>query len=204
MEKKELEDLLNELTETSELVNTSRSELDKIDCLIEFRIDEHNEYEIGRIDCNCFANNNQSESYYEQAVQLIKSNNYYEAIRCLNKVTEDGMWFRMDEAYFLKGKCFTRLNKIDDAMIQFDKAILLNHVGACNYKGFLVLDKTDARLLFEKALELNDDPSTAEEYYNKALSLDGLENYMYAISYYDYAIELNPNYVEAYSRKRIL
>ncbi len=69
----------------------------------------------------------------------------------------------------MKGKCLARLNKIDEAIIEFDKAIQLNHVAAHNYKGFLIIDKTDAKQLFERALELNDNPTTAQDYYNKGL-----------------------------------
>ncbi len=145
MEKKELEDLQTKLDETKEVVSSNLTELNQIDCMVEFKLDEQNEYEIGRIDNGNTANEtvNQSQSYYEEALHLIKSNRYFEAIKHLNKVTEDGLWFRMEDgiedAYFIKGKCLVRLNKIDEAIVQFDKAIQLNHVAAHNYKGFLII-----------------------------------------------------------------
>ncbi len=107
MEKKELEDLQTKLDETKEVVSSNLTELNQIDCMVEFKLDEQNEYEIGRIDNTNMNDTNQTKSYYEQALQLMKSNRYFEAIKHFNKVTEDGLWFSMEDgledAYFNKG-----------------------------------------------------------------------------------------------------
>ena len=107
MEKKELEDLQTILDETKEVVSSNLTELNQIDCMVEFKLDEQNEYEIGRIDNTNMNDTNQTKSYYEQALQLMKSNRYFEAIKHFNKVTEDGLWFSMEDgledAYFNKG-----------------------------------------------------------------------------------------------------
>jgi len=131
--------------------------------------------------------------------KLFRSSNYHEAIKAVEKALE--LKPDYSEALFLKGRCLGRLNKNEEALNWYDKAIQLGHVGACNFKGFLVTNKQDSMELFKKALQLNKNPSNATKLINKGLSLEGLEKFTEAIQYYDKAIRIRPNYDLAHFNK---
>lgn len=72
-----------------------------------------------------------------------------------------------------------------------------------NYKGFslkVLGKKIEALKHFEIAEKLNKIPVSAEQWFNKALSMYGLEHYEKAIFFYDKVIEMIPDDPIAYNR----
>ena len=126
-------------------------------------------------------------------------NQYSKAIDCLNRAIEERE--DLKEAYFLKGRCLYKIGKISDAIKCFDSAIELNHVRAHNFKGFLILDSTESKKYFERALQLNQNPKNAQDYKIKGESLRYLNKNQEAIECYNKAIHLNPNDAETFKNK---
>ena len=56
---------------------------------------------------------------------------------------------------------------------------------------------------FKKAIQINTSPNDASSYFSKALSFYGLKNFKDSILYFDKAIELDPNYVDALLTKGV-
>lgn len=170
----------------------NQNELNKIDALVEFKYDKVNEYNIGRI-----VNFGFPLSNFEKAKHFLHTNQCQDAIKCLEKVTKTDD-VSEGEIYFLKGKCFERLNKTDLAIQCYDKAIQRNHIGAHNLKANLITDKSESKHLFEKAYQLNKNPLKEEDFLCKGNSLYGLEKYEGAIDHYEKAIQLASDYSAAY------
>ena len=76
-------------------------------------------------------------------------------------------------------------------------------MSAHNYKGFslkLLGKKGEASKEFEIADKLNKIPVSADQWFNKALTMFGLENYEKAIYFCDKVIEMIPDDPIAYNR----
>ncbi len=185
MNKSELEILKNKINQTKKLLQTNTTKLYRCDNLIWLQDDNEKETNIGKI-----INSDLEENYFA-AEKLHKSNDFEKAIEYLNKVTDINDGFA--EAHFLKGKCFENMNKRDKAIESYNKAIKSNHIKALNSKGFLISNKKEAKMLFEKALELNKNPVSDQELCNEGESYFGLNMHQYAIYSFEKAIELNPN-----------
>ena len=195
MLKPELDILRNKINETKKLLQMNQNKLDQIENLIMFRLDDAKELRIGEI-----GNPDQTEYFYN-AEQCYKSNQFVKAIENLNKVIEINASFV--EAYFLTGRCLERLNKNDLAIQVYEKAIEFNHVRSHNLKGFLLANKTEAKILFERALELNKTPISSQEFFNKGESYLGLNNYTEAIKCFEISIELNQNNPDSFRYKGV-
>jgi tetratricopeptide (TPR) repeat protein len=183
----------NEPNESKTVSNFSQNEINKTDALVEFKYDDKNEFNIGRI-----VNLNFPLSDLERARHFLKSNQYKEAMKCLDRIIEINSNEITGEAYFLKGKCLEGLNKYDLAIQMYEKAIEKDHIGAHNLKANLLADLNESRLLYEKAFHLNKNPLKDEDFLCKGNSLYGLEKYEDAIDCYEKAIELASNYSAAY------
>jgi len=114
-----------------------------------------------------------------------------EAIEYFDKAIEKYPTYA--DAYKNKASAFYNLKNYQEAFYFYEKAIQFNHVGALNFKGFLIGNQLESEPWFEKALELNEMPTNAEDFKNKGLSLDGLNKYEEAISCFDEAIQMNSN-----------
>ncbi len=134
------------------------------------------------------------EHIINKAKQYLSSNGYFEAIKCLDEAIRLNKAF--GEAYFLKGQCLYSMSKLTDSIKCFDKAIQLNHVGAYNFKAFLSSDKIERRFLANKAFELNNSPTNAQDHFEKGNSLYILKLYHDAIVCYNKAINLNPIFLD--------
>ncbi len=193
MQKSELDLLRNKINETKQLLQSNQNKLNQIEHLIIFRLHDVKEFSIGEI------GNPDQREYFYNAEQFFKSNQITKAIENLNKVIEINNDFT--EAYFLKGRCMERLNRFEQAIQCYDKAIEGKYLRAYNLKGFLMINKPEANSLFEKALELNKTPTSYQDFFIKGESYFGASKYQEAINCFEIAIELNPNYVEAFRYK---
>ena len=87
------------------------------------------------------------------------------------------------EAYYKKACCLRGLTKYKESLEYFDAALKLDPLNLCaiNYKAYSLkaLSKpSEALKLFEQANRLNPDPYDLDSFFNKALSLYGLEKYL--------------------------
>jgi tetratricopeptide (TPR) repeat protein len=108
------------------------------------------------------------------------------------------------ETLWVKGNTMCELNKYDEAIECYDKAIELNpnNADAYNNKGTVLSELRNyhqAIECYDKAIALSKNDDII--YYNKGNALCELNKYDEAIEYYDKAIELNPNNADAYNNK---
>ena len=75
----------------------------------------------------------------------------------------------------------------------------------CITKGKVVylIKENEAKECFLKAIEINKSPNDSSSYFSKALSFYGLKKFHDSIHYFDKAIELDPNYVDAILTKGV-
>ncbi len=137
-----------------------------------------------------------------QAVVLIDSGNYQEALDLLNQALE----VNPDHFHALsnKGRALHGLGMPEEAIIWYDKALELRpyYIHALNSKGsaLLGLDKPEEAIVwYDKALEV--DPKYVYALNNKGFALSTLEQYDEAIVWYDKALEVDPNYLTAQQNK---
>ncbi len=106
------------------------------------------------------------------------------------------------EAFFRKGNAYKRLEKYEDAIDAYTKAIELNpeYSNAYNNRGLAHKKRgkfTEAITDYSKAILI--DPKYATAYNNRGVAYRILKKYAEAIADYEKAIELNPKYDIAYS-----
>ncbi len=156
----------------------------------------------------------EAKDLLNEADSLFKISKFKEAIKCLDKLIGFKMCQCLDcryffsQAFYCKGRCLRGLSRYKESINYFDKTIALNSdfVPAYNYKAFSlkVTGRTgDALKQFHLANKLNMSPTNADEFFNKALTLYGLEKYEKAILNYNKVIEMNPNDAVAYNSKGI-
>ena len=102
-------------------------------------------------------------------------------------------------AYFNLGNVLKKLNKINDAIASYDKAINIKPDHELFFlKGracYEINKLEDALISYDESIKLNPDSFIA--YCNKGLVLVDLSRIKEGISYYDKAIQINPNYKDA-------
>lgn len=126
---------------------------------------------------------------------------YEQSKKCLENAIEAG------ESSFLRrclGKTFSKLNQEEEAIIQYDKSLVLdpNHYLTYQYKGvsLFILGQFAAAIdEFDKALAL--ESTDYQNYRYKGVSLSKLGNEQAAIEQYDKAIALFPNHYLCYLDK---
>jgi tetratricopeptide (TPR) repeat protein len=110
------------------------------------------------------------------------------------------------QLFFLIGNLFNSLEKYEEAIAYFDKAIELDPnfaevwVNRGTAKGNLKRHK-EAITDFDKAIELN--PNDVKAWVNRGAAKGNLQRNKEAIADYDKAIELNPNDVEAWINRGV-
>jgi tetratricopeptide (TPR) repeat protein len=106
--------------------------------------------------------------------------------------------------YSSRGNLLQDLNKYQEALADYDKAIALKPENAeayLNRENVLnELSRYEEAIESQnKAIEL--DPSYAKAYYNCGVNLGELKRYEQALTNYENAIDINPDYAEAYSNR---
>jgi len=143
----------------------------------------------------------ESNLIIDQAEKLFASNDYLKAMESLNLALDLNGERESGQAFFLKGRCLQNLNKTKEAIECYNHAIKLNHIGAHNYKAFLIQLTTESKYLFERALILNIGVKNAQDLKDKADSLQGLGKYIESIECYNKAAELDPNDSDIFNNK---
>ena len=109
------------------------------------------------------------------------------------------------EGYYIKARALAGLEKYNDALSNFNKAIQIKSEfsEAHLHKGVVLhflQQPENAIRCFDRALELN--PSCKNAFNMKGVALTRLGKYEEAIQNYDRALQLDPNYEIARSNKR--
>ena len=161
-----------------------------------------------------------SKSLVYKAVALSNLDRYEEAIECLDEAIRKIVYSKKDYkdgrplprfsfAWTTKGYILTKFGKLDEAIINYDKAIQINpnDVQAWTYKGACLLYSNasnsgrydEALKCYNKALEI--DPKYTDAWNGKGNALYVLKNYDEAIKCYDRALDINPNSTDALNVK---
>lgn len=142
------------------------------------------------------AKENSSKDIIEETLSQIDSLN--------NQLLKDAEKEETSEAYLKKGRIYRRMEKYEEAIEAYTKAIELdpNVSEAYNNRGatYYVMGE------YEKAIEdysqaIKNDPDFSQAYNNRGVVYYERGEYEKAIKDYIKAIELNPNYSRAYSNK---
>jgi len=110
------------------------------------------------------------------------------------------------EVYNNRGVAYAKLNKYEQAIKDYDRAIELNPALAEVYNNrgitYAELNKYDQAIEdYDKAIELN--PNYADAYNNRGITYTKLNKYEQAIEDYNRAIELKPNLAEVYNNRGV-
>ncbi|MFJ7840650.1 tetratricopeptide repeat protein [Lysinibacillus sphaericus] len=111
------------------------------------------------------------------------------------------------EYYLIRAKAYTKLDKIAEAVIDYDNAIRINSFDSQTYVSRGILKKklgeiNEALLDYSKAIELN--PNYATAYNNRGILYYDILKYKEALVDYSKAIKINPNYAVVYYNRGIL
>ena len=109
--------------------------------------------------------------------------------------------------YNKRGNVLKELNRAEDALASYDKAIEFkpDYLDAYSNRGLVLKELEnleDSLASFEKAIDF--DPKYAEAYSNSGNVLVHLNRFEEALSNYDKAIELKPEYAQAYSNRGLV
>ncbi|WP_017294363.1 tetratricopeptide repeat protein [Geminocystis herdmanii] len=151
-------------------------------------------------------------SYYEDAIKSLAQSfsfsqpqdEHYQELQSLRQSFPEGLASK----YYVRGICLKFLNKNEEALIYFNKAIRqkADYVDAWFERGIVLinLDKNDeAFTSFNKVLELN--PQHVKSLIIKSFILRDDKKYEEALNLLDRAIDVEPNNAEAWKeRGRIL
>jgi len=137
---------------------------------------------------------NDAEHYYRQGQILYGNGEYKEALISFEEASNI---ITRSMYYHHKGKALLKLERAEEAIKAFDRAIELkpDYAKAYNEKGYALasLEKhNDALSCYNKAIALKSDYATA--YYNKGRSLCELCRYTEAVIYFGKASAINPNF----------
>ncbi len=111
------------------------------------------------------------------------------------------------KAWNNKGSALYKLNKSDEAIKAYDKAIEINPQisETWNNKGIALyeLNRSDeAMKAYDKAIEIN--PNNSDAWYNKGLVLYKLNKQYEAMKAYDKVIEIDPQYSKAWNDEGVV
>gem|GEM_PF-487105 len=111
------------------------------------------------------------------------------------------------EYYLIRAKAYTKLDKIAEAVIDYDNAIRINSFDSQTYVSRGILNRKlgkikEALLDYSKAIEIN--PNYATAYNNRGILYYEISKYKEALADYSKAIKINPNYAVAYYNRGIL
>jgi len=124
---------------------------------------------------------------------------YDEILQKKNCKKDPMMWLN-------KGVSLTELNRNDEAITCFDKAIELNpnYAKVWFSKALTLIDlfkSAEALECYSKAIELN--PDYEEAWFNKGILLSNFSKHEDALACFDKAIELNPKYAPNWCQKGV-
>ena len=153
---------------------------------------------------------NDYKYYLDYAIYDIQCNKYEEALEKLNKsLNLKSNW---EIPYFYRGVVNQALDKLDDAILDYTKALKFNDKMTDAYynRAKILLSRKDiqnpdinrAVSDLEKALEL--DENFIQALYAMGAAQKKLENYEKALYYLEKAIELEPDFIHAKALKKLI
>ncbi len=150
----------------------------------------------------CIGDNQTSDEYYKQGLDLAKNGQYEEAIAAYDKAIKINQSFV--DSWTGKGNAYQSLKQFSDAIQAYEMAITLNPKDITAWMGkgnsLKSLKKDDEALVaFNKVIDLDTNKTAA--YQGKGDVLLNLKRYDEAIPVYDKAIELNHASVSLYLSK---
>jgi tetratricopeptide (TPR) repeat protein len=135
------------------------------------------------------------------AIALVKVENYSVALLSLNQHIEN--YPQDPNGYCYRGICYEKLENFSQALIDFDRAILLqsNHHIFHHARGRIRQKTGDLQgALTDFSITINCKPQAAV-YDDRAEVYRCLGSHLEALQDCDFAIELNPNFTNAYFRR---
>ena len=144
--------------------------------------------------------NNKNIAEYQEGLEDLKSNFYYNALKRFNNTIENFPDFI--GGYLYKGITLYKMNRESEAIHCLDKALEIDNKNenAYLYKGICLFnlglyDKSITN--FNKVIILN--PLKEDSYYYRAMAYSNMKDEGNAISDYKKALELNPNNADVYN-----
>jgi tetratricopeptide (TPR) repeat protein len=150
------------------------------------------------------------KNYVDEGIGLIHSGEYEKAIECFDKSIE--LKKDWEIPYFYRAVGYQALEKFDDAMIDYTKALSINDkmVDAYYNKAQITLSRKDiqnpkienAVKDLEKALEL--DEKFIDALFAMAAAYKKLGNYHLALEYLEKLLEIEPKAIHANALKKLI
>ncbi len=133
------------------------------------------------------------------ALELEKQLNYPEAIKLFNEAIKLSPDSGIN--YYNRGKMKRKMNDhigaIEDYQIAVSKSPHFSDSYIALGVSYSIIDKLDsAKKYYLKCMKI--DPFNEKAYYNYADILKGTDNYKEAVYYYNYAIDIKPDYTKAF------
>ncbi len=138
---------------------------------------------------------------YNESLELYQDQKIIEGIGMLNKAVR----LRPDfaQAYYNRGIMNIALKNYQDALADIDQALLLDQTSEfLSAKGYLYLMMEDYQKAYETlTLAINEDNENAEAHYYRGCALAAMNRNSTAITDFDRAIEIKPDYALAYNER---
>ena len=150
------------------------------------------------------------KTYTDKGIELLYKGEYSQSIEMFNKSIElKNDW---EIPYFYRAAAHQALNELDDAMLDFTKAISLNEnmTDAYYNRAQIVLTRKDipnpdinkAILDLEKALELDD--KFIDALFAMAAAYKKLGDYHKALEYLELLLQIEPKAIQANALKKLI
>jgi len=150
------------------------------------------------------------KKFLDIGIFYIQKGNYSEGIENINKSLEiKSDW---EIPYFYRGVAFQALNKFNDAILDYTKALSFNDKMADAYynRAYIMLSRKDIEKVdykkvitdLEKALEL--DNAFIDALYAMAVAQMKIQQYEKSLKYLDKLISIQPDSINAKALKKLL
>lgn len=148
--------------------------------------------------------------FLDNAIHCFYAENYLETIASIEKSLE--LKKDWEIPYFYRGAAYQALEKFDEAILDYTKALELNDKMTDAYynRAKILLSRKDvenpdldrAIADLKKAIAL--DPNFTNALYAMAAALKKIEKYNEAIEYLDLVLELQPDFIHARALKKLI
>ena len=150
------------------------------------------------------------KKYLDDGIYDIQSGKFLEAIDKINQSLElKNDW---DIPFFYRAVAYHAMEKFDDAILDYTKAIQLNPKMTDAYynRAKIILSRKDienpdvGRAISDLEKALEQDPNFVEALYAMGAAQKKIENYHKALEYLNRAIELEPDHIHAKALQKLI